>query len=106
MGYVYDLRIQELRDVECPFCKKEAVKAIYYPLVLQMKKSSSVAAGTRTKFYHTKEKWEIISGCSNCGESKNEVIKALKWGKIDWKKRLEEPKKQGFPTVITTEIRH
>jgi len=80
------------------------VKAVYYPPVLQMKKSSSVAAGTKTKFYHTKEKFEIISGCSNCGKSKEEVVKALKEKNIDWKKRLEDLKKQGLPSVITTEI--
>jgi len=33
-------------------------------------------------------------------------MKALKENKIDWKKRLEDLKKQGFPTVITTEVRH
>jgi NACalpha-BTF3-like transcription factor len=106
MEYLYDLRTQEIRNVECPFCKKDAVKAIYYPPVLQMKKSRSAAAGTKTKFYHTKERWEIISDCSNCGKSKEEIIKALKEKKIDLKKKLEELRKQGLPTVITTEIRH
>lgn len=43
-----------------------------------MKKSRSVAAGTKTKFCHTKEKLEIISGCSNRGKSKEEVVRALK----------------------------
>jgi len=71
-----------------------------------MKKSRSAAAGTKTKFYHTKEKLEIISGCSNCGKNKEEIIKAFKEKKIDLKKKLEELKKQGFPTVITSEIRH
>ena len=82
------------------------MKAVYYPPVLQTRKSRSAAAGTKTKFYHTKEKWEIVSGCSNCGKSKEEVVGALKEKKVDWKKRLEELKKQGFPSVITTEIQH
>jgi len=77
MRYLYDIRTQEIRNVECPFCKKETVKAIYYPPVLQMKKSRSAATGTKTKFYHTKEKLEIISGCSNCGKSQEEIVKAL-----------------------------
>jgi len=63
MGYIYDIRTQEIRSLECPFCKKEALKAVYHPQILQMRKSSSAAAGTKTKFYHTKEKFEIISGC-------------------------------------------
>jgi tryptophanyl-tRNA synthetase len=106
MGCLYDVRTQEIRNVECPFCKKETAKAIYYPPVLQMKKSRSASAGTKTKFYHTKEKWEIISGCLNCGKSKEEIIKALKEKKIDLKKRLEELRKQGFSLVITIKIQH
>lgn len=43
MGYIYDLRTQELRNLECPFCKKETLKAVYYPSILQMKKSRSAA---------------------------------------------------------------
>jgi hypothetical protein len=39
-------------------------------------------------------------------KSKKEVIKALKEKEIDLKKKLEELKKQGLPTVITSEIRH
>ena len=106
MGYLYDLRTQEIRNIECPFCKKDTVKAIYYPPVLQMKKSRSAAAGTKTKFYHTKEKLEIISGCSNCGKSKEEIMKALRRKEIDLKKRLEELRKQGFSPVVTTKIQH
>jgi len=41
---------------------------------------------------------------SSRGRSKEEVVKALKEKKIDWKKRLKELKKQGLPSVITTEI--
>jgi hypothetical protein len=28
MGYIYALHTQELRNIKCPFCKKESVKAI------------------------------------------------------------------------------
>jgi hypothetical protein len=51
-------------------------------------------------------KWEIISGCSNCGKSKEEIIKALREKRIDLKKKLEELEKGGLPTVITTEVPH
>jgi hypothetical protein len=53
--------------------------------MLQIKKSRSAAAGTKTKFYHTKEKLEIISGCSNCGKSKEGIVKALEEKEIDLK---------------------
>jgi hypothetical protein len=53
--------------IECPFCHEKTINAIYYPSVLQT--SVSRAAGrTVTKFYRTKEKYEIISGCSKCGK--------------------------------------
>jgi|GEM_PF-3438289 predicted nucleic acid-binding Zn-ribbon protein len=49
-----------------------------------MKKSRSAAAGTKTKFYHTKEKWEIISGCPNCGKRRRDC-KRFEGEKIDLK---------------------
>jgi len=49
MEYIYDIRAQEIRSLECPFCKKEALKAVY-PQILQMRKSNSAVAGTKTKF--------------------------------------------------------
>lgn len=82
-----------------PFLQKRNCKSCLLSSRASNKKSRSAAAGTKTKFYHTKEKLEIISGCSSCGKSKEEIIKALKESKVDWKKRLEELKKQGFPTV-------
>ncbi len=61
--------------------------------------------GTKNKILSYKEKIEIIFDCLNCArKSKEEIMKALKEKKIDWKKMLEELKKQGLPTVITTEI--
>lgn len=87
-------------NLECPFCKKKAVKAVYHPPILQAK-TSRISAGAKTTFYRTREKYEIISGCSNCGKSKKEVSKALKeGGKRDKRKRLEELRKQGFPVTI------
>ncbi|MGQ9782331.1 MAG: hypothetical protein ACUVQ8_08910 [Nitrososphaeria archaeon] len=59
--------------MECPLYGKEVVKAIYYPPVLQMKRLSSAAVRTKIKFYHTKERYEIISGCEICVKSEKEV---------------------------------
>jgi len=89
--------------LECPFCHKMTITAIHYPPVLQT--SVSRAAGrTSTKFYQTKEKTEVTSGCSNCGKSQKEVEKALKEGKEDTEKEkriLERLKQQG---IIKDEI--
>lgn len=94
--------------LECPFCHKITISAIHYPPVLQT--SVSRAAGrTSTKFYQTKEKTEVTSGCSNCGKSQKEVERALKDNNSDGdlekeKKILERLKQQGFPGEITTKF--
>ncbi|MCD6226238.1 MAG: hypothetical protein J7J93_00350 [Candidatus Aenigmarchaeota archaeon] len=93
--------------LECPFCNKKTIKAIYFPPVLQSATSRSAAKGSVTKFYKTKEKYEIQSGCSNCGKSKKEIEKVMKEGKKDSnkeKKILERLKKQGLLKSITTKL--
>jgi hypothetical protein len=67
-----------------------------------MKRSRSATTGTKIKFYYTKERLGLISRCSNRGKSGEDIMKALKEKKVDFKKRLEELKKQGFSPVITT----
>jgi len=64
----------ETIELPCPFCEKKTIKAIYYPPVLQT--TTSHAAGRSiTRYYYTKEKTEVTSGCSNCGKSQKEVQK-------------------------------
>lgn len=108
MAHIYDTHTTEIRNLECPFCKKEAVKVIYYPPVLQSSTSRSASKGSRTKLYHTKERYEIVSGCSNCGKNKKEIMKAFREGtkeeKERRKKRLEELKKIGFSGKIETKL--
>ena len=100
----YELKPLQHVNLECPFCKKEAVKAVYHPPILQAK-TSRISAGAKTTFYRTREKYEIISGCSSCGKSKKEVSKALKeGGKRDYRKKLKELSKQGFPMKITIKV--
>jgi len=91
--------------IECPFCKKLMVEAIYIPSTLQTA-VTRVSAKTSTKFYRTKEKYEIQSGCSNCSKSAKEIQKALAEGKKDPekdKKILKRLKEQGldFSNVVT-----
>ena len=89
--------------LKCPFCEKDTIDAIYIPPVLQSA-TSRTSAKSITKFYQTKEKYEIQSGCSNCGKSQKEVEKALNEGKEDTEKEkriLERLKQQG---IIKDEI--
>ena len=93
--------------LNCPFCDKLTISATYIPPVLRSK-TSRTSAKSITKFFRTKEKYEIQSGCSNCGKSQKEVEKALKKGKKDPEKEkriLERLKKQGLiKDEITTKF--
>jgi len=89
----------EYVKLNCPFCNKKTISAIYFPPVIQSMTTRSAGAGKSTKFFKTKEKYEINSGCSNCGKSQKDVEKALKEGKKDTEKEkriLERLKKQGL----------
>ena len=93
----------ETTKIKCPFCERETVSVIYIPSILQTK-TSRAAGRSITKYYQTKEKYEIQSGCSNCGKSQKEVENALKEGKEDTEKEkriLERLKQQG---IIKDEI--
>jgi len=92
--------------LKCPFCQKETISAIYIPPVLQTAVSRSAAKGSVTKFYKTKEKYEITSGCPNCGKSLKEVRKKLEgFGRDKEKEVIERLKKQGlFLGEIKTKV--
>ena len=91
--------------LECPFCRKKTISAVHYPSILQTK-TSHAAGRSVTKYYYTKDKYEIASGCSNCGRSKKEIRRVMNEGgpgrKEKQKKRLEELRKQGFPMRLTS----
>lgn len=96
--------IQEV-IVECPFCGKKAVKSLYYPPSIRAK-TSRISAGSKTKFYRISEIYEIVSGCSKCGKSQEEVEKAFREAKSDVKREkkiLKRLKEQGlFSREIVT----
>ncbi len=84
-------------NLECPFCHQETISAFYIPSVLQAATSRSAAKGSVTKFYRTKEKYEITSGCSNCGKSLKEVKKKMEGSEKEKEdKVIERLKKQGL----------
>ena len=94
----YELKGPHRVTLECPFCGKKTISALFIPSILQSHTSRS-AAKSITNFYRTKEKHEIQSGCSNCGKSAKEIQKALNEGKKNpenEKKILERLKKQGL----------
>lgn len=83
----------------CQFCGKETIKILHQPFVARKNMSKS-RFGTGGPVY-TKERFEVLSGCSACGKSKKEVQKALE-GKEErtHKEKMERLKKRGLPLVI------
>ncbi len=85
----------EIIVLKCPFCSTE-ITVYFQPSMFQTSKSHSAAAGTKTSFYKTKEKYEVLEDCPNCGKPKKEIQKALIEGvpklksKEELKKQLEE----------------
>jgi len=90
--------------IECPFCHKQTIKALYWPPSRETRTSSSASAGSKTKWIRVPERWVIISGCSNCGKSQKEVEKAYKnrrEGKpIPHKELIRRIKEAGLPLKI------
>jgi len=83
----------------CPFCGKLSIKILHIPHVVNKFASGCRAGGKRT--FIQEEKYNVISGCEECGKSKKEVEKTLNQGKeIDHKEVVKRIKKQGLPTRI------
>ena len=92
--------------LKCPYCDKDTIKAYYIPPMMQSS-TSRAATGRKTILYQRGERYEILSGCSNCGKSQNEVKIAFKEGKKDIEKEkiiLERLKQQGLPNEIMTKF--
>jgi len=80
-------------EIECPFCEKGTIKVLHRPPVLkEMRKSPW--GGCKKSYKMSKEIYEILNDCPNCGKSKKEIEKRLKHGKEpsreDVIKRLRE----------------
>ena len=96
----------EIIKINCPFCGKDTISAVYIPPMTEAH-TTRTSAGSKTKFYQTEEKYEIQSGCSNCGKSQKEVERALKDSNSDVekeKKIMERLKQQGFSNEIVSKF--
>lgn len=92
--------------LECPFCKSKVIMVTFSPSFFQAKVSRT-SSKTSTKFYKTKEKYEVQANCPNCGKSAKEIEKAFNEGVKDpekTKKKLKELEKLGLPTIIETKM--
>lgn len=63
----------------CPFCQNGRIKVLIRPSFLQASRSRSAAAGTKTKWYRSKEEFIVMSAeCPNCHKKREEIEKELK----------------------------
>lgn len=85
--------------IECPFCEKESVKVLHQPFVSRKNMSKSRFGSGGPVF--TKEKTEILSGCSECGKTQKEIVDEMNGKKkMSHEERIAMFKKRGLPLVI------
>ncbi len=86
--------------IQCPFCKKDGVKAFHMPSYITYKKEH-ISSGSKTKWFREQEKWEIISDCPSCGKTKKEIQNNLE-GKsgMTHEERLKKLQERGLPTRV------
>jgi rubredoxin len=61
---------------DCPFCQKGKIKVLIRPSFLQIRRSRSAAAGTKTKWYKSREEFIVLSAeCPNCHKKREEIEK-------------------------------
>lgn len=87
--------------IQCPFCGKQTITILHIPFVSNTFTSKSRAGGKVTRIQ--KERYDILSGCSECVKSRKEVEKALNTGRtkeISHEERLKRIKEAGLPTKL------
>ena len=67
-------------EILCPFCGKGIVKVLHKPPVLNELKKRSWG-GNKKSYTSSKEVYEVLNDCPNCGKPKREIEKTLKHGK-------------------------
>ena len=93
--------MSEILTIECPFCKQEAVKVLHIEESFSTKRTR-IRAGRNTRYIKNPEKNEIISGCSNCGKTKEEIEKYFKGENkpLSKEERIKRLKEAGLPLKI------
>jgi len=87
--------------IQCPFCGKLTITILHIPFVSKTISSKTRAGGRETRIQ--KERYDVLSGCSECRKSQKEVEKALNTGKtkeIPHEERLRRIKEAGLPTRL------
>ncbi|MBU3904874.1 MAG: hypothetical protein KJ906_01855 [Nanoarchaeota archaeon] len=87
----------EPKTIKCPFCQDGDILTSY-TRPMKITKSCRGSATTSSKSYFSKEKWTIITDCSNCGKSKSEIEKRLKGEEsVPISEAVKRAKESGLP---------
>ena len=65
------LKMEEL--LKCPFCDKGNIKTIHKPRTSNDNIASTVGGRRFKSFSVSKEKYEVINSCPNCGASAKKI---------------------------------
>ena len=90
--------------IPCPNCGKEGVEALHYPSYMEHS-TSRIAAKSITKYFKKDERYELVSGCSECGKSLKELqsIEAGTHTGLSHEERLKRLRESGLPTKIRSD---
>lgn len=87
---------QEL-TMDCPFCEKVKIKVRHKPSITMKKRSNTATMGSRYNLYQSKEVYEVLEDCPNCGKIREEIKKRLINGKpVDREAVLKRMKDMGL----------
>ncbi len=67
--------------MDCPFCEKAKVKVRHIPSIIMKKRSKTASMGSRYNYHQSKEIYDVLEDCPNCGKTKEEIKKRLIEGK-------------------------
>ncbi len=87
--------------IPCPNCGKESVEALHYPSYMEHS-TSRIAGKSATKYFRKDERYELLSGCSECKKTLKELqeIEAGTNIGLSHEERLKRLRESGLPTQI------
>ena len=66
-----------VEEIPCPICGKGKINVRYTPRML-VTRYSHAASNRKAMNYRTHEKLTVVSGCSECGKTREEIEKAYR----------------------------
>lgn len=78
-------------------CEKAKIRVRHKPSVISKKRSVTATHGSKYNLHQSKEVYEVLEDCPNCGKTKEEIKKRLIEGKpMDRETVLKRMKEMGL----------